>query len=483
MNRWSLPIPLLILLSVRVFADSQGDIGSSSTLFLHSGQVYSASAEEIIYGATGYEVVLVNAGARVHLDGNIERIEFADSFSRYEFSVQGTQIVVWRDSSDVATFSGLNQTTRLVFQEGAADLTLTGLDQARMGGSALPQVPMSMLVSLDDSDRSSVKRSFLLEKGEVVTLASGAIFPGIVHDGSRLVVSYAMGNDLYVRPFDSGLEPMDYATQITQRQDVTDHKHLYLNGSHYIAFSTLGDRDLFLMRLDNDFNAIGNTVVVSEASIQTRTNDMLLASDGDQIVVGQFRPGNLNNNEPSGHLLTVYDTALNLVEPDIVINALSHVNTASLMYIAQEYYLVSPSSPVAGRVVDTQRDLILTKWSQMWEPTIEKPVSLVDSTTLNHEIDGEGLWMATGLAYDTQSNQLLLGHTFVNADSGGDQGTLYLRVFDARSFEQTQEAIIADTGYANRAHFLLSGDLLYIVYDDASLGSPSVLGLTYRISR
>ena len=43
-------------------------------------------------------------------------------------------------------------------------------------------------------------------------------------------------------------------------------------------------------------------VTVASGSTTTKTNDMIPGTDGSLIQTGQFRLGNLNNNESYGHL-------------------------------------------------------------------------------------------------------------------------------------------------------------------------------------
>ncbi|MFZ5776359.1 MAG: hypothetical protein ACOY3Z_12820 [Thermodesulfobacteriota bacterium] len=314
-------------------------------------------------------------------------------------------------------------------------------------------------------------------------LQASAIFPGIVHDGTRLLVSYGSGNDLYIRPFSESFSPLAEATRLTNRGDVTDHKHIFWGNAHYLLYSTLGDEDLYLIKLDSNLAQQGATVTVAQDSITTRTNDMLLAVVDGVIVTGQFRPSDLNNNETTGHLIKRYDTSLNEITPDIVANDLAHINTASILQVGQGVTMVAPAStPAVGGTVRTQRDLLLIRYDTNWAALDSQAITLVDSTTITHLNDGDGLWMSTGLAYDATDNCLLVGHTFVDGASGTDSGSLHLRVFDGASYSETHsETMVAAS--ANRAHFLLRGDTLYVVYDEAPSGSPAVYGLAYSIGR
>lgn len=153
----------------------------------------------------------------------------------------------------------------------------------------------------EDTDTAdTTPPSFL--KSATILLENNAVFPGIVYDGSRIIISYGKSNHLYVRPYDITLTPSATETQVTLDTDmevgsgVTDHKHVFVNNAHYLLFSTIGDEDLYLMKLDTDLNRVGSIAVVTTGSTTTATNDMILGTDGTDIITGQFRPSNRNNS-------------------------------------------------------------------------------------------------------------------------------------------------------------------------------------------
>ena len=331
----------------------------------------------------------------------------------------------------------------------------------------------------------SMALALTLSKGTPVLLDSAAIFPGIVHDGSNIVVSYARKNDLYVRSYDSNFGALGAEKKLTSIGTVTDHKHIYFQGAHYLAYSTSGDADLFLIKLDSNLTQVGTTATVTIGSTKTKTNDMLLATAGTHIITGEFRPSNLNNNQNSGHLIKSFDTNLNPVLSGTVVNAHKHINTAALLQVGGRMFIVAPSDFIPGGQVQTQRDLLLLRFDTSWTAVDTSAFKLVDSKTLTHTVNGDGIFMSTGLAYDTDSNSLIVGHTFQDASSGNaDNGKIYLRVFDGISFAQTYSEVMTPTSIsATRAHFLLRGDTLYVVYDDSSTGSPAVYGLKYTLTR
>lgn len=330
---------------------------------------------------------------------------------------------------------------------------------------------------------ASATATLTLTKSSATLLESSAVFGGIVHDGSRLVVSYAKSKDLYVRPFDTSFKALASATKITSVGTVMDHKHIFFNNAHYLVYSTTGDNDLYLIKLDTNLSQSGSTVTVTQDSTTTMTNDMLLATDGTYIITGQFRPSNLNGNATSGHLVKRYDTSLNYVSPDITVNKFEHTNTASLLKIGSYMIQVAPSGFVKGGQVQTQLDLLLMRYDTSFNAIDTAAKKIVDSSTIKHSVNGDGIWMSTGLAYDAMTDKILVGHTFRDGASGSDTGKIHLRVFDGASFTQTYTETMVDSVKANRAHFLLQGDTLYVVYDDTTSGSPAIYGMSYALTR
>lgn len=227
--------------------------------------------------------------------------------------------------------------------------------------------------------------SLTLTKGTATLLESSANFAGIVHDGSRIVVSYGKGNELYIRPFDTNFNALAAATRLTSVGNVTDHKHIFFQNAHYLLYSTRGDDDLYLIKVDKNFVQAGTTVTVALNSTTTRTNDMLLTTDGTYIFTGQFRPSDLNRNEGSGHLIKRYDANLANVAPDFTANAYPHTNTASTMPLGNGMIIVAPSNPVFGGQVQTQRDLLLLRFDSSYRAVDTSAKKLVDSRVPGHD--------------------------------------------------------------------------------------------------
>src|SRR3972149_8198060 len=156
---------------------------------------------------------------------------------------------------------------------------------------------------------NAVAQTFTLKK--TVTIDFGAVWCVPVYDGTNIVVSSESGGVIKVGKFDLSLnEGTSTATTVADSSDtanndsIADHKHIFQNGYHYMAFSIAGSGQggyLYLLKLDADLNRVGITTVVSDGSA---TNDMLLVGDGTYIYVGKFLPG-------TGHKVYKYDSNLN----------------------------------------------------------------------------------------------------------------------------------------------------------------------------
>jgi hypothetical protein len=125
-------------------------------LFLDANDTFTVSDDVTIVGVTGgNEVIKISGTPNVQLDANIERVELDGNVADYTFQVSGTTITVLSGGVAVATLNGLNQTAKIAFGDGAADLALTGLDAATLGGTALATTAAAVVpTTIDAADTS-----------------------------------------------------------------------------------------------------------------------------------------------------------------------------------------------------------------------------------------------------------------------------------------------------------------------------------------
>ena len=109
-------------------------------LFLEAADSITINDGMKVFGGTGMEVLKV-ASTVIGLtaDGNIDRIEFTGASSGYNFQASGTDVLVYSGPTLVATIGVQDETdgTKLAFSDGSADLFLTGISAATLGGAAL----------------------------------------------------------------------------------------------------------------------------------------------------------------------------------------------------------------------------------------------------------------------------------------------------------------------------------------------------------
>ena len=126
----------------------------ATKIFLEDGADIPVGFDADIVGGSGSETVSNVGSFDLSFDANVERVELPEAASAYEFSINGTEIVISLNGSPVATFASLNQPATIAFADGSATLELTGLDSATLGGASVPTSPSGLSPTLDSSDTS-----------------------------------------------------------------------------------------------------------------------------------------------------------------------------------------------------------------------------------------------------------------------------------------------------------------------------------------
>ncbi|HEX9934996.1 MAG TPA: hypothetical protein VGB38_07340, partial [bacterium] len=253
---------------------------------------------------------------------------------------------------------------------------------------------------------------------------------------------------LFLRRVDPNLRQFGNPIQLTFDSDpvtarhITDHKHLFLNGYHFITFSVAGDSDLYIFKADPEGKRVGSIVPVVEHTAN-RTNDMMLATDGTYLYVAYFKPTQQSVvhvlNQDLQSVKAPFETSLQL----------PHNNLGTLFYKDDKFYMFT------GTTAGPASSLILTVWNSDWSPAISAPLTLIPAPS------NEGLAFATGIAFDAVRNYWIVGFLHMKNVNPDANTHIDFAVFDAdfRLLEQQHHG----SGY--RPHFLLYGDYLYSVYD------------------
>jgi hypothetical protein len=273
-----------------------------------------------------------------------------------------------------------------------------------------------------------------------------------VWDGQHIVVTYARQQALWARRYDRNLNSVGDAVRVTARADpaVTDHKHIFLNGMHFVAYSTPGDAELYLLKLDSDLNRLGFVPVV-EGTTRERTNDMLLGTDGQRLLVGRFCPC---KEAGIGHVFTVFDQNLIRVGSEVDLLEPRHTNMASITFADGAYHILSFRRL---RVSDQSSP------SSLLQLDVD-PVTLaaLGQGNIVKRHDTEFYHASTGLVYDS-TRQVYYG-SYIRGSNMWGAGAVVVEVFDAHNWESLASIDVAE---GNRPHLaLVDADTLVVGWDE-----------------
>jgi hypothetical protein len=171
---------------------------------------------------------------------------------------------------------------------------------------------------------------------------------------------------------DSELNRITTPVQVAGPEDtlsgagIADHKHIFQGEHHYICFSVSGGdlgAELYLVKLDSDFNRVGIQSVVSDAP---PTNDMFMVGDGDGVHVGKFLPG-------QGHQVYSFDADLQPTGDQIIgaDYAWQHAYGASAWYEDGHFVVVAPQTLAPGEGDAFYR----LRYDSSWEHVGERKTS------------------------------------------------------------------------------------------------------------
>lgn len=290
-----------------------------------------------------------------------------------------------------------------------------------------------------------------------IKLSNASIWGVCSDDGDSLCVtstfSPASKPHIFMRKIDySNINSQGPIVQLTFDADfasipnLTDHKSIILNNEIYIAFSTIGDADLFLFKTDINGNRIGNIVTVVSGSPDP-TNDMMLVTDGTYIYVLHFAP-------PSQQHVYKYDSNLNLVAPPFLTTTNDHNNLGNVIFQNNEFHMFT------GDIFGFNANLIYTKWSNSWGP--------VSKQTILNSVGGDGNFFADGVAYDILNQRWYIAMNHIYSGQVYGQEHIDLVVFD-NNFNLLERKHLGSQG-ATRSHLVLKNGYLYMTYDIVSSG-------------
>lgn len=284
-----------------------------------------------------------------------------------------------------------------------------------------------------------------------IQLPQANIWGGISYNGENISITTTFTQNrpqLYLRKLDKNLGSDGAIIQLTFDSDpesakhITDHKHLFLNGYHFVTFSVAGDSDLYILKTDREGRRIGTIVPVVENTVN-RTNDMMFCSDGEMLYVGYFKP-------TAQSVIHILDQNLRQVQPPLETSLqLPHNNLGGMTYRNGKFYMFT------GDKAGPNSNLILTVWNHDWSPAEAQRRILIPAPS------GGGYFFATGIAYDDAARRWYLGFHHVQNENPDGTTHLDLAVFDEKFNLVEHQHTVA--GF--RPHFLLLDGFLYSVYD------------------
>ena len=295
----------------------------------------------------------------------------------------------------------------------------------------------------------------ILTRMDSLKLPQASIWGGISHNGENISITTTLFQGrahLFLRKIDTALRQVGSLVQLTFDADpvtakhITDHKHLFLNGFHFITFSVAGDSDLYIFKVDKNGTRMGAIVPVVEHT-SDRTNDMMFTTDGTFLFVAYFRP------TAQSIVHTLDQSLTQIVQPIITSSRLPHNNLGTMLYRSGKFFMFT------GDKAGPASNLILTVWNRDWSPAISQPQLLIPTKT------GEGLAFPTGIALDTVRRRWYVGFHHMQNVNPDNTTHIDMAVFDENfSLLEHQHR---SPGF--RPHFLLLGDSLYSVFDQGGV--------------
>jgi len=141
-------------------------------VFLDSGEKYTVSSNSQIFGNTGAETLLISGTPNITVASTVERIEFSGALNTYTFAIAGNVVTVSSGTSVVATITVADAGQKLAFTNGSADLKITGLNAATLGGVAVPTTAAAVAATLLATDVSIVAAGTVPAAPTTVTLTT-----------------------------------------------------------------------------------------------------------------------------------------------------------------------------------------------------------------------------------------------------------------------------------------------------------------------
>ncbi len=307
----------------------------------------------------------------------------------------------------------------------------------------------------------------------------GNIWSIPVWDGSHVVISSEGGGYIRTAEFDedlnyvtSSLNNLISASDVNSSTDcqnpdgdgdddegeISDHKHIFQNGHHYIAFSNTGAGCLKVMEFDTSYSSTYEAdvqvgVTSTYGGSDDPTNDMLLTGDGSNVFVGQFDPG-------SGHTIYEYDASLSSGGSYSIGGTQPHSNGAAACYVDGVFSLLAPESLALG----TSNHLYTQQFDGSWSAIGNRHGAFYNSSGL--------IGISSALTW-YEDARVFIGHYVQNYNSSTGGGDVKRVIFDRYMrivvFPTTLYTSTSTQLY-HRPHTMIENDRLFLGYDKEASG-------------
>lgn len=307
---------------------------------------------------------------------------------------------------------------------------------------------------------SHISFSQTLIRKDSVKIDQANIWGVLADAGQNMALTVARGNFIYLQFMNASLERVGQQMPVFTEDDdlpkIVDHKTTFWKGHYYITFSSAGDRQLYLVKMDSQGNRVGNIVTVWDQDDRPAnepgkpTNDMILITTSETLYVGHFQPGTQHN-------IHGFDEDLNRTgDPFLTEATLPHNNVGGGLYVNEKIHLFT------GSMFGGSSDLILTEWDKDFQPAAQEPRTLIDSEPDNAN------WFATGVAYDENTKYWYIAFQHLYPGEVLDSEHVDLAVFD-QCFNLIYREHVTDEEHF-RPHLLINEGFLYLTYDRAGGG-------------
>lgn len=279
-------------------------------------------------------------------------------------------------------------------------------------------------------------------------------------DDDKMALTVSRGNIIYFQYINENLERVTDQVAVYGDEDdlpqIVDHKTVFWKDHYYITFSSAGDRQLYLVKLDQQGTRVGDIIKIYDQDDRPAnepgkpTNDMIMVATDDVLYVGHFIPANQ-------HYIHAFDADLNRVEdPFATDGILAHNNVGGALFANEKIHLFT------GTMFGADSDLILTRWDNNFGPFDEEVKTLIDSEA------GHANWFATGVAFDAETEYWYVGFQHLYPGEVLDEEHVDLAVFD-KCFNLIDRIEVSSKRHY-RPHLLIKNGVLYMAYDKGGQG-------------